>query len=297
MKYQISSLLLLIAISTTTFAGEKIDKTLAVQPNGSVEIIVVKTDVEVKVWDKAEVRVVGELDDAAERFIFETSGSETTIEIEIDDGHFGRHWSMDSDSHLTIHIPSNSSLHAGGVSSDFSVTGVKGGTEVESVSGDIDIIGSIERIEIESVSGDINIKDSSGKMDISSVSGDITTNGKALHFTAQTVSGDIEASIGISEQLDLTTVSGDIEIDFVLAEDGHIEADTVSGDVTLNFANDVVNARFDIDTGPGGDIDNNITDDKPDSSFIGSEEIKFTSGNGNGTVDINTMSGNIDLEK
>ena len=297
MKYQISSLLFLLAISATTFAGEKIDRTLDVQSDGSVEIIVVKTDVEVKVWNKSEVRVVGELDDAAERFTFETAGSKTTIEVEIDNGTFGRHWSMDSDSHLTIHIPSNSSLHAGGVSSDFIVTGVEGGTDVESVSGDIEIIGSIERIDIESVSGDIDIKDSSGKMDVSSVSGDITAIGKALHFAAQTVSGDIEASIGLSEQLDLTTVSGDIEIDFTLAEDGHIEADTVSGDITLNFANDVINARFDIDTGPGGDIDNNITDDKPDSSFIGSEEIKFTSGNGNGSVDINTMSGNIDLEK
>lgn len=297
MKYKISSLLLLLTVSATAFAGEKIDKTLVVESGGEVEIIVVRTDVDIEVWDKSEVRVVGELDEAAERFTFETSGNKTTIEIEIDDDSFGRHWSMDSDSQLTVYMPGNSSLNVGGVSSDFTVKDVKGGVDVDSVSGDVDIRGVTELIEIETVSGDIVIEDSSGTMKISSVSGDIVTDGKAIRFTAQTVSGDVEASVGMTEQLDLTTVSGDLEIDFILAKDGSIEADTVSGDVTLNFANDVVNARFDIDTGPGGDIDNNITDDKPDSSFIGSEEIKFTSGNGKGSVDINTMSGNIDLEK
>jgi hypothetical protein len=69
----------------------------------------------------------------------------------------------------------------------------------------------------------------------------------------------------------------------------------VSGDIVLKFKNKTVNARFDLDTGPGGDIENSITNDRPDSSFIGSEEISFTSGNGDGSVELNTMSGTIEL--
>ena len=296
-NYKVIALASLLVYSGLIYAGEKIDKTLKVDANGLLDISLVRTSVDIKTWDKSEVHVVGELDDAVKKFIFETSGSKTIIDVEVDDKSNGYSWSSGDDYDLTVYMPVKSSLIAGGVSSDVTLEGLRNNADISSVSGDVDISDVIaEQIEAETVSGDISISDSTGIMKINSVSGDIETTGNAPRFTVQTVSGDIEANTGETELIDFTSVSGDIEINFVLAPNGHIEADTVSGDINLNFGNEIVNARFDIDTGPGGDIDNNITRDKPESSFIGSEDIKFTSGNGKATVDLNTMSGHIQLD-
>lgn len=292
MRYLILSLL--IAISAPAIA-KKVDETLAVERAGKVGISVVRGDVDVMTWKKSEVRVVGELDDAVRKFIFETDKGETRIKVELDDGFFHKGWSSE-DTDLDIFVPQDSEVETDGVSVDYKIIGVKGGLRANTVSGDLDISEIEKELDLQTVSGDIRVMDSSGRMKLSSVSGDIDTDGDAEFFDATTVSGDVEASIGRTGVLELSSVSGDLEIKFELADDGRVDAETVSGDVSLEFGNSVVNARFKIDTGPGGDIRNRITDDRSDESFIGSEKIKFESGNGDGTVEISTMSGTIEVE-
>ena len=192
---------------------------------------------------------------ATKKFIFEVDGDDAEIKVKVDDGFFNRNWSSDG-SDLTIYIPKSSSIEAGGVSTDFDVDGVQGGIRVNSVSGSIEVQDIAKSLNLESVSGDIDVADSLGKMRLVSVSGDVQVEGKAKHFDVSTVSGDIEANIGLTELIDLTSVSGDLEIQFDLQEEGRLEAGTVSGDVTLSFGDDDINASFDINTGPGGDIRN-----------------------------------------
>ncbi|NNC99500.1 MAG: DUF4097 family beta strand repeat protein [Gammaproteobacteria bacterium] len=279
-------------MSAGVAAGESIDKTLPVQSDGKVSISIVRGDVEVSAWDKLEVRVTGELDEKAGKFIFENSGSETTIKVELEDDSWGRNWNS-GDTELTIYVPRASSIDCGGVSTDFKITGLQGGVSANSVSGDIEIAKVAKYMSIETVSGDVNVKDSQGKMKLSSVSGDVTVDGAARQFKVTTVSGDLEADLELTEYMDLSSVSGDLDVEFEFAEDGEIEAGTVSGDIILVFHNGQVNARFNLETGPGGDIENDITKDRPDSSFIGAETLKFKSGNGKGSVDLETMSGSL----
>jgi DUF4097 and DUF4098 domain-containing protein YvlB len=281
MKYLI--VIITFAFSISAFAGKKVDETLSIGPGGKISIDVVRGDVQVETWDKSAVRVTGELDDATKKFIFDANGDDAKIKVEIDDGFFKHNWGSGG-SDLTVYIPESSSLEAAGVSTDYDVDGVEGGVTINTVSGDIDAQDIFKSA------------DSSGKMKLASVSGDVEINGKAQHFDVNTVSGDIDAVIGLSELIDLASVSGDLDIEFELADDGRVDASTVSGDINLKFGNRKVNARFDLNTGPGGDIRNEITDDRPDtSSFIGSESIKFNSGNGSAVVEVETMSGSIKL--
>ena len=277
-------------------AAESVSETLDVEPDGKVRVSVVRGEVEVHGWEKNQVRVTGELDDATEEFIFKTDGDDTVIKVEIDDGYWDKKWNT-SETDLVIHIPEPSRLIVSGVSTDVDVNKIRGGVELNSVSGEIEVNDVAEKVNVETVSGDVRITNSWGKMKVSSVSGDIDTDGKAVYFDAQSVSGDIEAVIGESEIVELTSVSGDIELKFSLMDDGRVDAETVSGDIELQFKNEPVNAYFEINTGPGGDIRNSITQDKPESSFIGAEEIQFKSGDGSATVEISTMSGTVSLEK
>lgn len=295
MKYLV--IYLCFVFSASAFAGKEIDETLDVRPGGKISIDVMRGDVQIETWDESKVRVQGELDDATKKFIFEADGDEVNIKVKVDDGFFNRNWSSDG-SDLTIYIPESSSVEAGGVSTDFDVDGVQGGITINSVSGDIDAQNIAKSLNIESVSGDIEVSDSSGKMRLVSVSGDVITVGQAKHYDVSTVSGDIEASIGLSELIDLASVSGDLHIKFDLEDEGRFEAGTVSGDVTLNFGSDEINASFDINTGPGGDIRNELSDDTvAKSKFIGSENIKFELGSGSARVDVETMSGTIEINK
>jgi len=284
----------LLFANSSAFSGETIDRTLDADPNGEIHIDIIRGDVDIKTWNKSQVHVEGSLDDASEEFIFKRSGNKTLIKVEIDHGFFSKNWNSD-ETDITIHIPADSSLHSTGVSTDFDITGVKGGINANSVSGDIDVDEALQEIDIETVSGDVSITDSEGKMQLATVSGDIQAFSNAIHFDATTVSGDVEAEIGLSDLIDLSSVSGDLDMDFELADGGRVDARTVSGDITLSFDNKVVNARFDINTGPGGDIKNSITKDKAESSFIGSENVRFKSGNGDGAVELETMSGTIEI--
>jgi DUF4097 and DUF4098 domain-containing protein YvlB len=288
---------LCLVFSVTAYAGRQIDETLDVRPGGKISIDVMRGDVQIETWDKSKVSVIGELDDATKKFIFEVDGDDAEIKVKVDDGFFNRNWSSDG-SDLTIYIPESSSVEAGGISTDFDVDGVQGGITVNSVSGDIDAQNIARSINIESVSGDIDVSDSDARMRLVSVSGDVTTNGNAEHYDVSTISGNIEASVGLSELIDLVSVSGDVDIQFDLENEGRIEAGTVSGDITLSFGRKEINASFDINTGPGGNIRNELSDDAvAKSKFIGSENIKFKLGNGSARVDVETMSGTIEITK
>ena len=275
-------------------AGQDIDKSLPATKDGKVVIKIISGDVTVESWDKPEIRVVGEIGGDLEHFVFKTKGSETLIEVESEDNNYGHSWSSDS-SELTVTVPVNTIVEASGMSTDFKFSNIHGAIRAGSTSGDVDLENVGGSLKIETVSGDISVVDGHGKMKLSSVSGDIQTEGKATHYDVNTVSGDVDAKLGEVELIDFTSVSGDFEVDFMLSDSGQIEARTVSGDLRFNFNNKSLNAHFDLQTGPGGDIENELSDHHAEESFIGSERLSFSSGKGKGSVQIETMSGSIEL--
>ena len=276
--------------------AERIDQTLSVEPDGTIKIDVIDGDVSVIGWDKPEVRVVGDVPNADDQFVFKTNGDSTRIEVESEHGYWGRGKHGGSTS-ITVYCPADSNVRSDGASASFSIKGVKGSVDVSTMSGNIDLEGGDGKVELESVSGDVTVNDAKGRLNLASVSGDVVANVIASFFDAQTVSGDITAEIGTSDSVELESVSGDIDIKFSLSNDGRLDADTVSGDVEIHFNEDNINASFDLETGPGGDIKNRISDDKSTSVFSLSGSLDFKMGNGDASINIETMSGTIKLEK
>jgi DUF4097 and DUF4098 domain-containing protein YvlB len=133
------------------------------------------------------------------------------------------------------------------VPADFKCSGVDIGT----VSGSLKAEGlSCPRIKIESVSGDIKLQDlKSAKFNGESVSGDINISGfLSGKSKIETVSGDISINNAVKSSdysKDIETVSGKIIIDGIRTKKSYkennaaaneIDVETVSGDITLNFA-------------------------------------------------------------
>lgn len=294
MKYLI--ILIFSLASIQLIAGENIDKILPSATSGKVAIKIAKGDVTINTWNKQEVRVQGKLDGEDNKFVFETMDDQLVIELEADGKGRKRHWDAGS-AELTISVPSGTYLETSGMSTDFVITGIQGDVRVHSLSGDIELSNISAAINIETVSGDIDIEASQGKMKLSSVSGDIKTEGETNSLDINTVSGDVKASVGEVSMVDFDSVSGDLELTFKLAKQGEVEANTVSGDMLFMFLNEAIDARFDLETGPGGEIENRLSKVKAKESFIGSEKLSFVLGTGQGSIEIDTMSGTIELRK
>ena len=293
MKYLITPLIL-ASISLTANA-ENIDRTLDASPTGEVRIDIIEGRVVIEGWDKNQVRVTGDVPDL-EEFVFLTSGEDTLIEVEHKGGFWGN-WKSQGNAKLTIYVPRESSIASEGISTSFVITGVEGAVDSSTMSGDISLDGGNGKVQVESVSGDVDITGAKGKISLSSVSGDVSAKVDSHHFEAQSVSGRIDASIGMSEHVELASVSGDIDLIFELAKSGELEAETVSGDIDVKFLNEELDASFDIETGPGGDVRNLISDDKSSSSFSFSGSLEFEMGKGNGSVDLETMSGTVKVDQ
>ena len=160
--------LLLSCFAGVAHAGEAVDKTLAVKADGVVRIDNVRGRIEVQGWERSDVMVKGTLDDLTKSFIFETSGSTTTVKVETPDN-----LNRGDGSDLVIHVPSASRVRVDLVSADLTMQGLHGGVDGRTVSGQIDARDLSGTIVIGSVSGRIEVTGAAGPVTFNSVSGDI----------------------------------------------------------------------------------------------------------------------------
>ncbi|GHF82404.1 DUF4097 family beta strand repeat-containing protein [Thalassotalea marina] len=305
--------LAIIAISLPALAGEKVDKSLSAKDVTKVCIDNLRGEVKIKGWSKEQVDVSGELDDETEEFVFEKIGSTIVIKVKVHNNQ--RNFNDEDGSDLNISVPQNVRVEFNGVSSDFSIADIEGGVEGKSVSGNITasaikshaelstVSGNIDakdlhgKIQMTSVSGDVNDVSSSGKLKLRSVSGKVDTKSNAKDVDLSVVSGDIEFSLAKVDELEVSSVSGEIEGKLSLNDNGRLEMSTVSGDIDIKFNNDV-QASFRLKSNAGGNLVNRITDEKAKEAKYGpSSKLTFATGNASATVKGTTVSGTIRLGK
>jgi DUF4097 and DUF4098 domain-containing protein YvlB len=166
-----------------------------------------------------------------------------------------------------------------GVSGDVQIRNVEGAKlEAKSVSGDVFVEGAGQQspvdVTVESVSGDVRIANSSGNIVLKTVSGN--AEGETLQaatFQGQTVSGDVQVELtaGFTGTLTTNTVSGDVEIRMPESSSFRFTLGTQSGDLECDLAAHETNHTNTLFTG--------------------------TVGSGDGTITIQTRSGDVHLKK
>ena len=276
--------------AAASHAGEAIDKTLDVSSSGLVRVENVRGRIAVDGWDRDQVQVVGTLDDQTKSFTFETSGATTTVRVETPDNlHRGE------GSKLVIHVPKASRVRADLVSAALHLTNLEGGVDGKTVSGDIDAADVGDRIELATVSGDIRLTHGSGPTSISSVSGDIEAAADSAEIKISTVSGKarVTSSARVRE-LTMHSVSGDLEVGASLADGAHVKGSTTSGGIRFAI-NPNAGVVVELKTAAGGGIRNTLTQDKPNRSISGAQTLDLTLGNGQGGVELTTVSGRVEL--
>lgn len=220
------------------WAATPIDQVRPLDPRGRVEIDNLKGRVEVRAWDRQEVRVTGSLGDGVEKLVIDGDRDELRIEVKYPNRSRNTEPTM-----LVVQVPLRAELEIETVSADIDVHGVAPRElSLQSVSGDIVANGAPRRASVESVSGDVNLTFNSSEVEASTVSGDLVVAGRLTgEASVETVSGDLRFD-SRGERLrkfSAGSVSGNIAARLALAEAGEIRMESVSGDLSLDLPKDL----------------------------------------------------------
>jgi hypothetical protein len=285
----------LVLAAFPALAVQNIDRSQATGPTPIVEVNNVQGKVTVTAWDRNEVRLTGTIENDEHKLEFTGDSGRVTIAVRPPESKrysYGR----DDDAFLEVRVPAGAILRVQTVSADILATGVRGEQRLEAVSGDVTTELFDQPLDVRSVSGDVDLRGNGGKGKVyaESTSGNVKGRGLGGALEAKTVSGDLDLELGVTAEVRLESVSGDLGARLTLAEGGRVDAQSVSGDVSISFGKPV-NGEFDIESF-SGDIDN-CFGPKADrkSQYASGSELRFTQGSGNARVSVETLSGDINV--
>ena len=272
-------------------AATPINQTRPLDPRGRIEIDNLKGRVEVRAWDRPEVRITGSLGAGTEKLLVE--GDRGGLRIEVKYPSRARNTEPTT---LIVMVPLRADLEIETVSANIDVHGVApADLSIESVSGDIAANGAPRRASVESVSGDARLTFNSADVKAATVSGDVVLTGRLDgEVSVETVSGNLRVDNKGERlrRLSAATVSGDVEVRLALLDDGEAAMESVSGDLTLTvpraLSADVSAESFSGDLrAPGAKIQRE--EFGPGSSFT----TRY--GGGRGEIRLETFSGDAEL--
>ena len=278
-------------IAAPAAAQQNITKRATVAPDVAVEVSNVQGTVAITAWDKNEVELVAVLESDKDELEFDATSSEVSISVERSKGRYGRD---NEDANLTLHVPRGARLDIDTVSANIAVTGVRGPQALQSVSGTVTTQAYDAPVSASVVSGDVTVAGTNGKATVSTenVSGNSTVTGVRGEYSGAAVSGRLRATIAAADEIDVESVSGDVEIDAELSQGAEVDMETVSGTLALKVK-PPVNASFDIETF-SGTIDVCFGPKSRDTGkFTPGSELSFTQGNGSARVELESLSGTI----
>lgn len=291
MTSRLFAIALLATLAVPAFAATPIDETRPLDARGKLEVENLKGRIEVRTWDRAEVRITGSLGDGVERLEIGDGGGELSVRVR-----YPRNSRNTEPTTLVLDVPRQASVDVDSVAADIEVNGVAGASlDIESVSGEVVAIGAPGQASIESVSGDLQLNLNSRDVDAESVSGNIALRGRISgEVGVETVSGniDVDSRGERLQRVDSSSVSGDASVRGALAEGGRITAESVSGDIRITLPRGLsARAKGTSFSGTLEAPEATIQKERfgPGASF------EHTYGGGNGDISIETFSGDAEL--
>jgi DUF4097 and DUF4098 domain-containing protein YvlB len=285
---------MLMAAAVPALAVQNIDRSQATGPAPIVEVNNVQGKVTIVAWERNEVKLTGIIENDEHKLEFTGDEGRVTIAVRPESKRYS--FGRDDDALLELKVPAGAILRVQTVSADIAASGVRGEQRLEAVSGDVTTELFAQPLDVRSVSGDVDIRGSGGTGNVyaESTSGNVKARGLGGTLEAKSTSGDVDVELGVTQEVRLETVSGDVGARLTLAEGGRLDARSVSGDVTLSFGKPV-NGEFDVESF-SGDIDNCFGPKASrKSQYSPGMELRFTQGSGGARVSLETLSGDINV--
>lgn len=283
----------LLALAPAAFAVTPIDQTHPLDPGGRIEVDNLKGRIQVRAWDRSEVKLAGTLGDGVEKLVVEGDRGNLSIKVRYPNGWDGN---KTGPTDLQLTVPLRAGLEIDSVSANVDVSGVASSKlSIDSVSGNVEVAGAPRVVHVETVSGDVRMTVNSPEVEAQSVSGKLILRGRmSSEVRTETVSGDIDVVVNGERinELSANTVSGNAEVRTGLASQGEIKLESVSGDLTLVLPQNV-SAQVHGESFSGKLRAPGVTIDRPKHGPGSSFNTRY--GSGDGEISLETFSGNAEL--
>jgi hypothetical protein len=229
--------------------GEKIERSLTVDPQAVVTLCVASGTLKVRGWEKSEIRVRSidavQLDFRRIDRTKDTSKPATRVDVMVmEKGLAPNHPRRDCQAlaDVEMEVPSEATVQVQTRDGDIWIAGVAG-AYAGSQNGDINIERAAKLVEAGSVGGSISLRDSSGRVHLNSAGGGVEVfNVRAVTeddtFEVGTVSGDIQLERVSTPNVLAKTVSGTMMMSGPLAKSGNYGFTSVTGNVVIAMPSD-----------------------------------------------------------
>lgn len=287
--------------------GEQMERTIAASQNVVVTLCMASGDVQVKGWDRPEIKVVAT---SVRQLELQGGGASPAQRVEVvlsNAPKASQDEALVCDcravSDLEINVPRGATVEIKTRSGDIEVSQVAV-ARINNTSGDISLSNVAKGVEAQTISGDISLSDSGGRIILNTVGGDveasnIRTTEASDDFKAHSTSGDISLDDVAQARLSANTTSGMITMTGRLAQRGNYDLNTFSGDVVLNIPSNSsfkLNARAQQGT-INTDFAIKSSNDEDSQNLLEGRRLTGTVGSGDATVTINTFNGTVRLQK
>jgi DUF4097 and DUF4098 domain-containing protein YvlB len=199
-----------------------------------VEISNVAGTIDVQAWSRPEVEIRADVGAGVDRIDTTSDHGRISIKV-IVPNHSFRSASAD----LHVRVPRDSDLDISAVSADVTASEVEGTQQLKTVSGTVKAEVFQKNAEIKSVSGDVVLrgrgKDAGAAgIHVSTISGNIRIDRAGGDVEITSVSGDMNVRLDHpAHNVRARTTSGDVGFEGKLAQGAYLDAESVSGDLTV----------------------------------------------------------------
>ena len=286
------------AASPMLLAATPIDQTRPLDARGKVEIDNLKGRIQVRAWNRNEVRITGSLGEGVEKLVVEGQGDHLLVRAQYPKQIGAWRGDRTGPTNLQLQVPLRADLDIQSVSADIDIDGVAPGElGIDTVRGRVVVAAAPDHADITTVSGDVQATLNSSDVKVETVSGDASLSGRLKgQVHGETVSGrlSIDSAGQAVRRLSAATVSGETTLKVGLVDGGEVRAETVSGDIRLRVPK-TLSARVSAKSfsgdlkAPGAKVQKE--EFGPGSSFeqrygSGAGEIHLETFSGDATVDL-----------
>lgn len=307
--HRMSNFLIFLALPLAAFVGVALfagvataddydeddeDRIWSTESDVRVQIELISGDIEIVGWDRNEVRVRVNGDEAS---ALEVKASRKRIRIKGPNIRrrrgFWNAGNFDIDIHVTV--PIGSRIQVKTTSGAIQVKGVDGTLDLRSGNGEIDVQGNPTEARLETINAGIEFEGKDSDVDARTVNGSIDLRGVAGEVFATAISGSIQVEAGVVDRVELKTLSGSIDLSARFSQDVRAHLKTFNGSIQLELPSDT-SARFDIESFSGG-IQNELSATSTNTGGGRGRRLEFTTGDGDGRVTIESFSGSIEIRE
>ncbi len=267
------------AESSSVEYRENFERTVQLQPEGTISLGNIAGDIEVTTWGQPQVLIQAvKVSRAADMQTAQENAAAVEIEVQaaadaVDIQTLYPHAenNLNVSVFYTLTVPDHASLDIASVSGNIHAAGCGGTSDLHSVSGDV---------RAERVSGSIHTK---------SVSGNVLVDQATQDAECESVSGSVEAR-NIGGETFAKTVSGPITVAY---SQGSVSAESVSGGLQVT---EPANANFDLEAST---CSGRLTSDFEVGGFQSESgrEMQGTVNGGGKTVKLRSFSGRVEVKR